>query len=134
MTEKKNSLSLSFSIGGETYQTDEDDHSVALFVTGDGCKSIAPLAVLFIREYWDKRRVPIPQTMLVDFIVFLVADHGIHHSRLKLFPSTMYGPETNMGHFVFHTTGSAIEHYTDTPWPDLIHHKDVLVIEDDSHK
>jgi len=128
------SISISFSLGGDKLGTDEDDHSVALFSSEDGI-GLVKLASAYLselKEYADRdcasdtalERLE-PQTVMVDFIRHLTSPLKRIGWNYSLYPSTMYGPPTNQGHFIFHTKGDAIEHYTDTPWPKMLRSQDI---------
>ena len=123
-------MSLSFSLGGDAAGTDDDDHSVALF-SSTGGKGFVVLAIVYLTdlsEYVDEalkagdreqfgpllRREP--QTVMVDFIRAISGGKRVTWNY-SLYPSTMYGPDTEGGHYVLHLHGDGIEHYTDSPWP-----------------
>lgn len=131
---KQRSVSLSFSVGGDAEGTPEDDHSVALYSeTGD--ESLVVLALVYLVELADFTKEaadqvegpgafgPLlrkePQTVMVDFIRAVSCGRRVTWNY-SLFPSTMYGPETELGHYVIQLHGNILEHYTDTPWPSRI--------------
>ena len=123
------SISISFSIGGDKRGTDEDDHSVALFSSDDGM-GLVRLASAYMDELRDHAKLscssdtPLerlePQTVMVDFIRHITVPFKRIGWNYSLYPSTMYGPETDLGHYVLHTGGDDIEHYLGSPWPKII--------------
>jgi len=124
------SLSMSFSIGGDLYQTEHDEASVALYF--DQGNQAIRLAISYLRNLWeyheslgDEAEPMDVHVIMVDFIRHLTKHVVIVTSNYRLFPSSMYGPPTDLGHFIFQTTCPKIEHYSDSPWPTILNHRDI---------
>jgi len=131
MSKQQRSVSLSFSVGGLSEGSSEDDHSVALY-SEIGDEGFVVLALVYLVELAAFARTaageaegqgafgPLlrkePQTVMVDFIRALSCGDRVTWNY-SLYPSTMYAPETELGHYVIQLHGSFLEHYTDTPWP-----------------